>query len=381
MKKFLFALLLLNFSNAEAQTSAFSVADSLFRIGKYAEAISVYKEIEPTTAKFFFKIAQAYNAQGNLGKAIKNYELGLANKPATTSAVVEYGNLLYRTGKFKKADSIFQNLTEHFPENPDFHYRLGLAKEQLNDSTAIIHFRKTVSLESSHQKAIFKLAVHHFQLKNYHKVELLGKKALTTYPNNEKILGLLGQNSLAQEDYQSAEKYFDRLVSLSPNAEFAHEKLAYSCYHLDEFEKALKHYKKVIQLNPQHVNAYYFSGNMYNSLGKTEEAEASLKKALQLKKRGLSGMYQSLGITYKLEKNYAKAIDYFKLALTENDDNMLAQYELALAADQYYKDLQTRINYYKLFVKKFKFDPRAEPFLQFIDYRIDALKKEKFMNK
>src|SRR5699024_2043384 len=98
-----------------------------------------------STSKVYLKIAQAHTAQGNFGKALKNYNLGLTKNPAFPAMSSEYGALLYRTRKFKKADSVFQKLTLRFPKNPDFQYRLGLAKEQLNDSTAIGYFRKTFS--------------------------------------------------------------------------------------------------------------------------------------------------------------------------------------------------------------------------------------------
>lgn len=379
MKNLLLLILLLNFTKSEAQTSAFPIADSLFNIGKYVEAISIYEKIEPATATVYLKIAQAYRAQGNFGKALTNYKLGVSKNAALPAAISEYGKLLLRTGKFKKADSIFQELTKRFPGNPDFHYQLGLAKEQLNDSTAIEYFRKTFSLDSAHQKAIYKLAVHNFQLKKCEKVELLGNKALETYSENSKIIGLLGQNAIVMRNYSLAGKRFEKLVSIDSDSEFAHEKLGFSYYHLDKRKKALEQYEIVINLNPQHVNAYYYSGRIYSLLGKTKKAEASLKKALLLKKRGLTGMYQALGNTYKQEKKYDKAIYYFKLALKENPYNLRAQYELTLVADRYYKDLETRLNYYKIFVDKFKTHPNAEPFLAVAEYRISELKKEKFM--
>ncbi len=357
-----------------------SVVDSLFWGGKETEALSKNRKLEENNTDTFLKIARAYQTRGNFGKALSYYKNALNNGPNLPAVVSEYGNLLYRTGKFKKADSIFRNLTKDFPENPGFHYQFGLAKEGLNDSTAIEEYRKTFSLDSAHQNAIYKLAVHNFQLENFEKVEFLGKKALESYAENSKIIGLLGQNAIRLRNYSSAEKRFEKLVSLDTNSEFAHEKLGFSYYHLDKWERALEEFKIVINLNPQNITAYYLSGIIFNLLGETKKAEASLKKALQLKKRGLSGMYQALGTTYKQSKNYAEAINYFKLALNENPYNMSAQYELAVAADNYFDDLQTRINYYRIFVEKFKADPRAKPFLSVAKYRIDELKKEKFMN-
>lgn len=380
MKKTFLLLLLIIFSKAEAQTSASSLADSLFSIGKYAEAVSMYQKIKPATPEILIKMAQAFRAQGNYGKSLFQYESALAETENLPAAVSDYGKLLYHTKKFIKADSVFQVLTERFPKNPNFHYQLGLAKEQLDDTTAIDAFRKVVELNPSHQNAIYELAVYQFKQENNKQVEVLGKKALESYPENTRIIRLLGQNAMALRDYPLAVKRFEKLLALGENSEFVRENLGSAYFQLGDLEKALKNYQILIDLEPQHVNAHYFSGRIYNSLYKTKKAEASLKKALKLKKRGLTGMYHALGNTYKLKKKYGKAIDYFKLALEENPYNLRAQFDLAIAADEYYKDLQTRLNYYKIFIRKFKDFPNAKPFVAVAEYRIKELKKERFMN-
>lgn len=368
----------MNLSDLKGQKPNLHQADSLFSVGKYAKAISIYENVEPSS-KIYFKTADAHKAQGNFEKALLNYQLGLAKNPDFPEEISQYGKLLYRTGKFKKADSLFQKLISQFPENPDFHYRLGLAKEQLKDSTSIENFQKAFALDNTHQKVIYKLAIHHFRLKEYEKVEFFGLKALESYPENAKIIGLLGQNAMAMRNYALSTERFEQLLTLQRNSEFAHENLGLAYFHLGELKKALRHYKQLLQADPQNIKAYYFSGKIYNLLNDTEKAETSLKKALFLKKLGISGMYQTLGTTYKLKKDFAKAIDYFNLALLENPFNMRAQYELAVSADQYYGDLQTRINYYKIFTKKFEGFPGAKPFLDYARFRVKELKKEKFM--
>lgn len=381
MKKVFAISLLIVFFKAGAQTSALSVADSLFGVGKYAEAIKVYQKVNPATATVYLKMAQAYRAQGNFGKALANYELGLNKNPSSPAAISNYGNLLYQTKNFKKADSIFRVLTKTFPKNPDFHYLLGLTKKKLGDSTAIVNFQKVFKLDETHQKAIYELAVHQFKNKNYKKVESLGVKALESYPENVEILSLLGQNAMVSQKYQLAAKRFEQLISLNENSEFIYENLALAYYHLAELKKAIVHYQILINLNPQHIKAHYFSGKIYNLLDQPEKAEPHLKNALKLKKMGLSGMYQALGTSFKLKKSFSEAIDYYKLALKENQYNLRAQFDLAVAADEYYKDLETRLNYYKIFVKKFKDFPNAKTFLAFAEYRISELKKERFLEE
>lgn len=379
LKRLLILLLLLNFPQVGAQPPICYAADSLVQLGKYAEAISVYENINPPSGKIYLKIAQAYRAQGNLGKAIQNYELAFSNHHFLPAAEATYGELLAHAHQFQKAERVFQNLVNRYPANPDFHYQLGLAKQALEDSTATQEFRLAYSLDSGHQKAIYQLARYQFKQKNYSKVESLGKKALESYAQNPKIIALLGQNSMKLEDYPLAVQRFETLISLQHSPLFVYENLALAYYHLGELQKALDQYEIILATHPKHITAYFHSGKIYDLLGEYEKAAPFLQKAVALKKRGLDRMYQAMGINYSLRQKYGEAIEAFKRALEENPENIRAQYELAVAADNYYKELQTRLNYYKIFVQKFEEHPGATPFLPFVRSRIGQLKKEKFM--
>lgn len=332
------------------------------------------------TAPVQTKIARAYSALGNYGKALDFYERAFSKKKKLPITASEYGKLLYRVRRFKKADSIFLQLTNHYPNNPDLHYRLGLAKKQLGDSTATGCFQKAFLLDDSHQKAIYELMLVNLKGKNFEKTASLGQKALATYPENAEILGVLAQNAMAQRKYYLASKHFELLDSLNQASEFVHENLGLAYLHLNQLEKAVEAFQKTLAINPQNTNAYLLLGKTYNRLSKPDLAKDALEKALFFKKLGLDVIYQNLGNTYKSKKEFAKAIGYYKKALEINPYNFHSQYQLAISADNYYKDPQTRLNYYKIFIKKFKTFPNVEAYISFAKYRVGELKKEIHMN-
>lgn len=72
---------------------------------------------------------------------------------------------------------------------------------------------------------------------------------------------------------------------------------------------------------------------------------------------------------------------YFNLALEEDPKKMRSQFELAVTADNYYADLQTRLNYYALFLNKFEEEPKALIFIKLSKRRISDLKKEIHLSK
>ena len=88
--------------------------------------------------------------------------------------------------------------------------------------------------------------------------------------------------------------------------------------------------------------------------GAYNSSEGHLLTAILLKAVTLDEEFTSLGLTYKLLEEPKKALAYFDRAVEENPDNERAMYERAIAADSYYKDLETRLKYYEAFLKRFE---------------------------
>jgi tetratricopeptide (TPR) repeat protein len=132
MNRFLI-LILLTTTLADAQnTSAILVGDSLYALGNYGKAIEFYEKADSANEK----IARGYNAIGNNTKALQYYEKAIASQETNLLTQYNYGKLLLKAARYKKADSLFQLLTKASPENPEFVYQLGLIKEKRNDSMA-----------------------------------------------------------------------------------------------------------------------------------------------------------------------------------------------------------------------------------------------------
>ena len=381
MNKLLFSILVLFLWKAEAQTSALPLADSLYQIGDYQKAIELYQNSSTSSAKTYQKIAQAYQATGNIGLAIKNYENAIHQDQNLIVAKSNLGKLYYQTKNYQIADSLFSNLIQNYPKNPDFYYRLGLIKVKLKDSTAIQHFQNVLLLDEFHQKALYEVAKHHYQKKHYNLVEDLGEKALLNYPENTRMISLLAQNAIALKNSRLAKSRFEQLIELNQTSVFIHFSLGSSYFNLKEYENAYQQFVAVIQLEKNHQQAYLFAGKSLNELERYQEAEQFLKVAIMLADQPVDDYYTNYAISLQKQKKFKLAIDHLKIALEENSENFRAQYELAVSADNYYKDLTTRINYYQLFVRKFQNEPKANYYLYLAKNRLSDLKKQQHLAK
>lgn len=381
MNKLFLSILVLFLWKAEAQTSALPLADSLYAIGNYQKAIELYQNSSKTSAVTYQKIAQAYQATGNIGLAINNYEKAIQLDQKLIIAKSNLGKLYYQSRKYRLADSLFKKLVEDYPKNPDFYYRLGLAKEQLNDTTAIQDFQKVLEFDGNHQKTLYEVAKHHYRKKNYQKVEELGERALLSYPENTRMISLLAQNAVALKNLFSAKNRFEQLIGFNQKSVFIHFNLGSCYFNLKNYEKAYEQFVKVIQLEKNHLQAFLYAGKSLNELERYQEAAEFLKVAVLLADQPVDEFYTTYGISLQKQEQFKKAIENFKIALEENPQNYRAQYELAVCVDNYYKDLATKINYYQLFVRKFQNDPKAKYYLYLAKNRLNDLKEQQHLAK
>ena len=289
--------------------------------------------------------------------------------------------MYYQSRKYRLADSLFKKLVEDYPKNPDFYYRLGLAKEQLNDTTAIQDFQKVLEFDGNHQKTLYEVAKHHYRKKNYQKVEELGEKALLSYPENTRMISLLAQNAVALKNLVSAKNRFEQLIGFNQKSVFIHFNLGSCYFNLKNYEKAYEQFVKVIQLEKNHLQAFLFAGKSLNELKRYQEATEFLKVAVLLADQPVDEFYTAYAVSLQKQEQFKKAIENFKIALEENPQNYRAQYELAVCADNYYKDLATKINYYQLFVRKFQNDPKAKYYLYLAKNRLSDLKEQQHLAK
>lgn len=90
----------------------------------------------------------------------------------------------------------------------------------------------------------------------------------------------------------------------------------------------------------------------------------------------LDAHYVSLAISHNREGNYKEVIELLKLAIVENPQNQLAHFQLAVAADNYYKDREPAIALYENYMKLFK---EQGDFYETVSVRLSDLKKEQHL--
>ena len=389
MKNLFLWMLLILISKAGAQTPASAVADSLYAVGNYSKALSAYTQ-NPESAVNQLQIARSYKGLGNKAKALKAYETSLKMNSEQPITATEYGKMLLTRNKFLQADSIFDLLTARYPDNPEYYYQHGRALRKLKRDTTVSKeafekryvtaFAKAVSLDSTHLKAIGQLALYHLQQSDYPEVEKLCFKALESDPENIEIINLLAQNFYNRGFYTEAVDWFEKLVELGQKSVFIHEKLGYGYYQERMYELAIEQYNILLEYDDEHYGTYHILAKLYNHIKDKEKAIEASEKALYFKDLPLDDVYMTLGATYRLHKQWPEAIEQFQLAIKENSSEGNAYHNIAICADNYYKDKRAVVKLYEQFISKFKVSSKYRYSIKLAEERVKILNREIFMD-
>lgn len=111
------------------------------------------------------------------------------------------------------------------------------------------------------------------------------------------------------------------------------------------FVDAEVNYRKALEANPKSTVAMYNLGNTLSQQQKFQDAMEQYASASKIEKdkRKLAQIYHNMGVIFQAGKDYAKAVEAYKMSLRNNPTDHETRYNLALA-QKMLKDQQNQQN-------------------------------------
>lgn len=99
------------------------------------------------------------------------------------------------------------------------------------------------------------------------------------------------------------------------------------------FVDAEVNYRKALEVNPKSAASMYNLGNTLSQQQKFQEAMEQYDSASKIEKdkMKLAHIYHNMGVLFQAGKDYAKAVDAYKMSLRNNPADHETRYNLALA--------------------------------------------------
>lgn len=319
-------------------------------MGNYQEAIKAYTAVTDAD----IKIAKCYNALGNTTKALRYYKQGLERDDQSILTRYEYGKLLLKADRYKKADQIFESLERASPKNPEFVYQSAVAKEALNDSTAVLKYMFVTMLDPAHLNAQYKLAKHFTSKRNFVQAAERVSIGLKADPESTRFINLNALIYFYSKNYHGAVKQYENLIALHQSNEQLHNNLAISYAKTNQFLKAIGQYKILIEKYTDENPTYHFNlGKMHQAEKNPVLAIESINQAIALQDIPLDMQYLTLATIYKRQGDYKNTFLMIEKAISENPNDEMLRYQYAVAADNYFKEEKSVIKLYEAYLERF----------------------------
>ena len=367
-------LVLLLFGVINAQQN--KLADSLMGIGQYSRAISEYQKENSKSVSY--KIAKAYEANGNLKNALDNYVKYREFDSLNVEVNYNYGQLLLELKNYKEAQNIFLRLLQN-SSNPVYNYYLGLSFEKdYNLSKALQYYTIASEMDPYYFKSNYKKAVMLVNAQDYEAVLKISDRFIQINELDVEFLKLRGQVLFVQKNFKDAIQDFNKLISLNQTDTFIFEKLAASYYENKEYDKSVGIYTTLIDSSNEEKAEYFFNrGKCYGFLDKIKNAEADINKAIALKSFTFENEYFYLGYFNQKNQNLNKALSYYYKTVKQDKHHLEASYQIITIND--YKGGKTEkiILEYEKYLQRFK--SISEERRLSIEVRIKQLKQKQHM--
>ncbi|KPM31171.1 Hypothetical protein I595_2435 [Croceitalea dokdonensis DOKDO 023] len=366
-------LFLFTINKTKAQTSDFTVADSLYRIGNYTKAVNAYAKIGDENANL--QIARAYASMNNNDKAMAQYQ-GLLNRhPNNTLARFELGKLYDKTKQFSKAVTLFSELTAKVTDNPEFFYYLGKSSQAEREfDKGKQALQAAIILDSTHLRSIFLLGKYYSSIQEPANALEIVDLGLKTAPNDVALLNLKALTKFDIGDFEEAAPLFQRVLELGERKPFVYRKLGYSLANAREYEKAKTAYRQLGDIPNYEADEYKGLGQVYLMEKKLDSAETYFLKSIEERQYIFDDEYRDLGRIARLKGELKKSLDYYTKAWEEDKNNQLNYWQVCILSDEYYQDPKLKLERYEHLLAYYK---NIYPFLkERAQKRVAELKEE-----
>ncbi len=212
------------------------------------------KSYNPAYFPVIRDLALAYLQADSLLLATLEFQFALSIQPDNSSLKMNLANCFFKRKSYDKALTLYSSL-EKDPYIPSIYVQEGLSYFFLSKyDSAVIKFRRALTVDSTLQAASFNLGLSYMELKKYHDAVRAFKQAIR--------------------------------FSKSDMIANAYDRIGASYYEMRSFEKSLKAYKLAIDENPRLPRTYFNLGVLYeNSLKDYSKALESYLKVISLSER------------------------------------------------------------------------------------------------
>jgi tetratricopeptide (TPR) repeat protein len=288
--------------NVEAKVN---LGAALSHIGRFDEAIAMYKSVLPSLADkrmVLLDLGLAYYKKGDFANAREQFSALHQAAPNHVQAAILLADTDIRLGNAESAASVLEPLEQSNSRNPDFDYELGLALiKSGHRREGIPRVEKAGELGHSGDAYMLSGATL-MDLNEFEPARHDLEKALELAPKLPGLYTLVGMARDKTGDQKNAEPAFRQALQENPDdfqANLYLGALLYKQRHLDEAKVYLD---KAVKLKPDDLMAHYESAMLKSTSGQYQAAADELEGVVKQNPDWLEPHVELSTLYYKLHR-------------------------------------------------------------------------------
>jgi tetratricopeptide (TPR) repeat protein len=249
---------------------------------------------------------------------------------ATEADWLNYGNQLWRGGRYDEAVTAFEQAIQLNPNSHYAYYGKGLAfTYQSEYQQARDAYQQATKLAPNFYPAWRWLGSTFLALKQYPQALNTYDQAIKISPEDFVLYVERGDVLHKLKRYKEAISSYNQAIEIQPHP-WAYNNRGITYAELKESQKAFADFTQALKLDPNYVEAYYNRGNVYYELKNYQRAFADYNQALKLNPNDAKA-YNNRGNAYSGLKDYQREIADYNQALKLNPNYVEAYYNRANA--------------------------------------------------
>ncbi len=170
-------------------TKASKQGVELINAGRYKEAINILTEAirnEPSNPLFYYYRGMAFEKNGELDKALEDYQKAVELKPDFVLSLKKEGNVYAKKAEYEKAIELYEKSLQLGDEDTTTYYNFGVCLMNMGkNEEAKEVFEKLLLRDDSYSDAYYQLGIIYISLGDTEKAKELLLKFIEIDPENK----------------------------------------------------------------------------------------------------------------------------------------------------------------------------------------------------
>ena len=239
----------------------------------------------------------------------------------------------HSAGELSKAESMYQQILNAEPNQPDALHLLGVIAYQGGKSNVAVEMiTSAIAIRPDYAEAYLNLGNAFKELGRVEEAEQSYRRSIELNPSFTDAHSNLGVLLQETGQVQEAEQSYRKALVLNPEFAEAQNNLSSVLIETGRLEEAEQSCRRSLELNPNFAQAHSNLGVVLMETGRLEEAEQSYRRALELNPNGAAPL-SDLALVVLRRGRSSEAASYLHRALEIDPTSVKAQIVLSKSQD------------------------------------------------